>query len=209
MNYLISKNKGDGRVTICGVIIPDNFFVVMGLTFDNQLQIKHVQGIDNYDVTPTDLPEGHYTPEGYRVDKWSIRDWAYEKGKLVYLDKDPVEVVTAPDRSGIRPPDVSKRPDHIDIDSIPESEVVLPPAVAKARALIEQQDAEGITPLSAPTRADAGAAESAEISQESDEATLAAAGATDEIAMLRAQLDARNIKYHPTAKAPALRKKLG
>ena len=137
MNYLISKGKNDARITICGLIIPDNFFIVMGLTFKNQRQLKLIMEKEDYDVTETDLPEGHYAPNGLRVDKWSIQDWAISKtGPLVYIDEQPPKgaELVVPGERDVRPPDLNMRPDHVGIDEISVTEyVVLPAAVAKAR----------------------------------------------------------------------------
>lgn len=203
MNYLVSKPKDDSRITVCGFIIPNGFFVVMGLTFENQRQLKNVRSF-GYDVTPTDLPEGTYTPQGRRVDKWSVRDWALGQGDLVYLDgpapEDPMEALR---RDEIRPPDVSLRPAHMDIEEVELSGVqtVLPPGVAAAKAFLEKQ-----SKTVAIDKRDT--ADDEMIPAEDDMTTLAEAGATDELTMLRAALDARNIPYSPQAKVPALKKKL-
>jgi hypothetical protein len=207
MNYLISKKKGDARITTCGVIIPDGFFVVMGLSFDNERQLKHVRGF-GYNVTPTDLPEGHYAPDGRRVDKWSIRRWAYENGQLEYLDEAPIDgaVPPAPDRSHIRPPDVSLRPDPVSLEEVGDENVDLPPAVAAARALLAAQ---GQRTVSVEGRKASGHAEG-NIPTESDAETVAkATGApVDELTLLRAACDAQGIEWHPRNSIATLKSKL-
>lgn len=86
--YLIKKKRGDARLTTCGVIIPDGFYVVMNMTFENQRQIQNIKKF-GYEVTETDLPEGTYTPDGRRVDKWSARDHFLSRTPLKYLDTEP------------------------------------------------------------------------------------------------------------------------
>jgi hypothetical protein len=208
MNYLISKKKSDGRLATCGFIMPDGFFVVIGLTLSNQEQIRNVANV--YDVQESKLPEGTYTPEGYRVDPESIRGWVGDTcSPLIYIDGEPVAGTLVSPKRDVRPP-VHMRPDALDIEMVPESEAPLPPGAAEAIQRIQEQQAAGVKAVAAPTRAESGAAESTEILQEDDMTTLGAEGATEDakVAMLRAALDARGIKYSPQAKFSSLQKKL-
>ena len=210
MNYLVSKSPiGDSRKGICGVVIPDGFFVVIEYTEETQPQLQNIKKLpgDMYSVTKTDLPVGHYAPNGCRVTLSSLWNWYLYQEPLEYVDGEPVsdEAIPAP-KKDMRPPDMADRPEYVGLNDIPSDDSDLPPAVALARKQFAAQQAAGVKDT--PVTPVAHAIES-DVQVESDADTLAAAGATDEIAMLRAQLDARNIKYHPTAKAPALRKKLG
>jgi len=133
--YLITKPKGDARITTCGLIIPDNHYVVMEMNFNNMKQIEQLRKF-GYLVEETTLAEGTYTPDGRRVDKYSLRDFYHDGGKLIFLDDGP--------------------------DVQPEREE---PVVVKDQV-------------------------------------------KDDIALLRAKLDAKGIKYRKDAKAEALAKKL-
>ena len=201
MNLLVSKINADQRKAMCGVMIPDGFFTVVEYTEETQPQLSNIKRLhkDNYKVTKTDLPAGWYAPNGCRVTLGSLWDWYLYKKPLVYIDGDPVSGVPIPTTERPRPPNMSARPEYIGLADIGEDPVDLPPAVALAR----KQLAENVKPVAPVAHTIA-----SDIPTESDQETLLAAGATDEVAMLRAQLDAKGIRYHPTAQAPALRKKL-
>ena len=210
MNYLISKATNDERKGICGVMIPDGFFTVVQLTFENQEQLKNIMNLpgDRYAVTKTALPEGHYAPNGCRVTLESLWAWYLYKEELVYLDEIPADGTAEVPRPGrnARPPNMDDRPEYIGLDDLgADDETVLPEAVRLARKRIADQEAAGAIPQAV---ARVSHETDSEIDLENDETTLLNAGATDELAMLRAALDARSIKYSPTAKAPNLRKKL-
>lgn len=201
MNLLVSKINGDSRKAMCGVMIPDGFFTVVEYSPETQPQLNNIQTLhkDNYRVTKTDLPVGYYAPNGCRVTLGSLWDWYLYKEPLEYIDGDPVNGVPVPTPERSRPPNMAERPAYIGLADIGDDGVDLPPAVALAR----KQLAENVKPVTPVAHT-----VDSVIPTESDHETLTAAGATDEIAMLRAQCDARSIKYHPTAQAPALRKKL-
>ena len=207
MNYLITKDPpGDSRKGICGVLIPDGFFVVVEYTEDNQAQLQNIKKLpgDMYKVTKTTLPVGHYAPNGCRVTLGSIWDWHLYNGKLEYVDGEPIdEIEIVNPNNKQRPPDVSAREEYVGLDDLGDDpDVDLPDVVMKARENFKRFETN-----KAPVAPVAHTINS-EIDLESDSETLSAAGATDEVAMLRAQLDAKGIRYHPTAQAPALRKKL-
>ena len=201
MNLLVSKINGDSRKAMCGVMIPDGFFTVLEYTEETQPQLANIKSMhaDNYRVTKTDLPVGYYAPNGCRVTLGSLWNWHLYKEKLVYIDGDPVSGVAIPEPKKIRPPNMADRPAYIGLADIGEEEEDLPPAVALARKQLAE-NVKAVTPVAHTV--------DSPIPTESDEETLTAAGATDEVAMLRAQCDAKGIRYHPTAQAPALRKKL-
>jgi hypothetical protein len=210
MNYLISKDqKGDARKGICGVLIPDGFFVVVEYTEENQQQLMNIRRLPSttYSVTKTTLPVGHYAPNGCRVTLESVWNWQLHGNDLDYVDGEPLDgVKIISKKSEARPPDMADRPEYVGLNALPEEEVAnLPPAVAKAREHFAAMEAAGAASL--PATGHAAKVESP-IELEADEVTLTQGGGTDEVAMLRAQLDVKGVTYHPTAKAPALRKKL-
>ena len=208
MNYLITKKQPDTRFTISNIVIPDGFFVVMGLTFENQKQLEGLA--KRYNVTRTELPEGNYTPDGYRVSASSILDWAYSAGQLVYIDKEPVEgAAVAPVRE-VRPPNIDNRPEHMGLGDVASDVVIVdPPGVAAAKRILAEQAQAGITTPAAPERTEQRVSPLDQVNQESDAETLGQAkDADDEVAMLRAALDVRGVEYSPLAKAANLRKKL-
>jgi hypothetical protein len=209
MNYLINKGpEGDSRKGICGVVIPDGFFVVVEYAEENQQQLRNIRNLQGelYTVTKTDLPVGHYAPNGCRVTLDSVWNWYLEGADLDYVDGAPADgVKILSKKNEVRPPDLTDRPEYIGLNALPEDAVDLPPAVLKAREHFAALEAAKVEALPATGHA---ASVKSEIPVESDMDTLSSVGATDEVAMLRAALDARGIKYHPTAKAPALKKKL-
>jgi hypothetical protein len=208
MNYLITKKEPDSRYSTCGFIMPDGFFTVVGLTLRNQDQIKNISRLYDLSEEPN-LPEGTYTSAGYRIDPGSVVEWMGGTGELVYIDEQPPKGASLV--SGvrdIRPPDLSMRPEHVDMNMVDVDAIEVPPAVIAAREAHARQVAAGTKNAPAPTRAQVGAQESTDIPVEKDMDTLQGAGGDHEVAMLRASLDVRGITYHPTAKAPALRKKL-
>jgi hypothetical protein len=212
MNYLIMKSpQGDSRKGICGVVIPDGFFVVVEYTEETQPQLQNIRNLPGslYSVMKTTMPVGHYAPNGLRVTLSSLWDWILYGNDLDYIDKQPeagAEVIS--EKSTVRPPVMADRPEYIGLNDIPDDEVDLPPAVLKAREHFASLQAQGAGNMAAPKHELPAVDAHNQIDLESDVDTLGAAGATDEVAMLRAALDTRQIPYSQQAKAPALRKKL-
>ena len=191
MNYLVRKAVHDSRFTTCGLYIPDGFFVVLGMTFDNQEQLKNLRSF-GYIVESTELPEGHYSPDGLRVDKWSIRDkFITRTGDLRYLDEIPPEGAAdiAVPESNIRPPDTSLRPPTPSIDDVKPAESA-PDAPQGVIAAMERNR------MPAPEKA-------AEVSTQSQPATK-----DGELSMLRTALTAKGIDWHPRNNAATLKAKL-
>lgn len=190
MNYLIRKHHHDSRLITCGIVIPDGFFVVTQMSFDNQRQLENIRNF-GYIVESTELPEGHYTPDGLRVDKYSILDFFVEKtGPLRYIDKVPQEgaaTITRPTNK-ISPPDVRLRPPSPSISDIKPAEASSD-APAGVLAAMERNR------MPAPETA-------------TEQATEPAVSNESELEMLRSALDSRGIDWHPRMKAETLRAKL-
>ena len=204
MNYLVAKKASDQRHSICGVMVLEGgFFTVIGLTMDNQQQLRNIMDKPNYTVTKTDLPEGFYAPNGCRVTEDSVWDFHLYSGPLVYIDNVPagLDAEVQAHKSDVRPPNVMDRPTYVNLQDMPEvSDEDLPEAVRLARQRVSQESV-AVAPK-------ANKIESA-IPIEDDATTLGAADNEDDaVAMLRAQLDVRGIPYSNQAKAPALQKKL-
>lgn len=191
MNYLVRKKTHDARYTTCGLYIPDGFFVVMGMTFDNQDQLKNLRSF-GYIVESTDLPEGHYSPDGLRVDKWSIRDhFITRTGPLRYIDQIPPEGAAeiAVPESSVRPPDTSLRPPTPSIEDVKPAESAsdVPDGVLAA---MERNR------MPAPETA-------SEVTMQSGKPT-----SESELNMLRTALTARGIDWHPRNNVATLKAKL-
>lgn len=205
MNYLITKLIPDSRRGICGFMIPDGFMTVVGLTFENQQQLRNIMTMhkQGYKVQKTTLPEGYYAPNGRRVTLDSIWKWYMYGDKLVYIDPVPeegVEEIMAPHRD-VRPPDMSERPEYVSLDDLPDEEE--PPEVRRAREILEQNTAP------APQRIERPVAKADQIPVESDVETLQKADPkVDELTMLRTALDAKGIPWKPAMNRMKLRKLL-
>jgi len=206
MNYLIRKKVGDSRKGICNIMIPDGFMTVLSLSFENQKHIRDIMTVHraNYEVVQTDLPEGYYAPNGCRVTLESLWNWVLYNGELVYVDKVPENIeAVEPMKKDVRPPDLSQRPEYVDLESLPAEMTKETPEVAMARKILEAQTEP------APPRVETKAAAEDEIPLEDDVETLSkATGNTDELAMLRAALDAKGVEWTPSMNRNTLRKKL-
>lgn len=191
MNYLVRKQRNDARLFTCGLKIPDGFFLVTSMTFDNQKQLQNVRKF-GYIVETTDLPEGTYTPAGLRVDPISIWDhYVEKKGPLRYLDETPVEGAdVAVEMPVVRPPDPALRPPTPSLDDLPmDAAPALPDSVLKA---MERNRAP------APTKPP----------ETPSDAAVSPPSVESEIQMLRTALTARGIDWHPRNNAASLRAKL-
>ena len=209
MNYLITKGEaGDSRKGICGVMIPDGgFFTVVEYSEESHQQLHNIKQLPGelYTVRKTDLPVGHYAPNGCRVTLASLWDWFLYSKDLEYLDGEPLDGAPVVKKViETRPPDMTDRPAYVHLDELTEEQREdLPPAVLKAREQLKAA-AEKATAAVTPV---ANTVDSV-IPVESDLETLETAGATDKLAMLRAALDARGIEWSHLAKEPSLLRKL-
>jgi len=191
MNYLIRKPKHDARIFTCGLKMPDGFFIVTSMTFNNQTQLENIRKF-GYIIESCDLPEGTYTPAGLRVDPESI--WTHyveKKGPLIYIDETPPDGAdVAVEMPVVRPPDVSLRPATPSIDDIPQANAAtLPESVLAAMERNRNP---------APVKA----------VEMTSEAAEAPPSAESELQMLRTALTARGIDWHPRNNAASLRAKL-
>lgn len=86
MNYMVTKNKSDGRPKTCGLWIPDGFSIVVELTHARIKQLENLKKF-GYNVDETDEPLGAYDEQGRKVDYHSIYEYYTEDKPMRYEDE--------------------------------------------------------------------------------------------------------------------------
>lgn len=77
MNYRIQKPAPDLRTNTCGIFLPDGYYTVMGMSFDNARQFENIKKF-GYTLDKTDEPDGIYeAATGKRLEMESVERLTY------------------------------------------------------------------------------------------------------------------------------------
>lgn len=83
MPYKVHKLVPDNRVNTCGFFLPNGFYYVVEMTFENANQLINLSAIPGYSVDLVQGPTGMFTDDGFKVDEGSVRAGFKRKTKKV------------------------------------------------------------------------------------------------------------------------------
>ena len=97
MSYKISLVNPSQLKFVCGLAIPNGYYHVMEMDFDNARQfenLKKAKGHAEVKIEKVDLKPGAYREDGQRVDYVSLKDWCWGNTDTIQLEKEKPEVST-------------------------------------------------------------------------------------------------------------------
>lgn len=86
MPYKISKPQPDRRINTCGFLLPDGFYRVEEMTFDNTEHFESIKKRYRVEEIKDAATGLYYEATDERVDEDSVRAWVAHDGPLLRFD---------------------------------------------------------------------------------------------------------------------------